>query len=369
MLLSFLVYRTCTRKKFIFLFFLLFILLNVQVNALLLARATLDFHILPQISSYEHGDYLLLSSVYCLLIFAVVYFSLAPYYKRIVDDNIIMEHTRVFFCLPLLFFIILYVLGKTILTIFFKMPKELFLPLILLNIFALFSYYAALKSIIANYDASREHEKLYAAENQLALWKTQYNNLQSKIDSDARIRHDWRQHIITIMGYVENKDLPGLENYLVDYKDKYLLPDSEAVCDIPSLNMLFQYYQHEAKEKGILFTIHNVLLKECGISDPELTVLFGNLLENAIEACEKVTDDSKYICFKAIRKDNKIILLCENSFDGLLNKNKNKITSRKDTGGIGVSSIEGIVEKYHGQMKIETADRVFKIYAYLIDRI
>ena len=368
LILSFVLYKTVTRKNAIFLFFILFILLAVQINALMLARATLDFHILHRFSSYENGDFLLLSSLYCVILFFFVYSLLAKYYKRVVDNDISMRHTKLFFCLPLVYFIALCVFARTTSKTFSGIPKELFLPLLLLNVFALFAFYAALKSIIDNYDVAMEHEKLFSAQNQLKLWEAQYEILQNKIDSDARIRHDWRQHIIAIMGYVENQNLPGLKDYLSDYKDKYLIPDRGPVCDISSLNMLFQYYHHKADEENINLSINTAVLGKCKISTTELTILFGNLLENAIEACSKIPDVQRFIRLKITKQSCKIILLCENSFDGHINRNMDKIVSTKENGGIGLSSVQGIVDRYNGQMKIEHDNNIFKIYAYLEDR-
>ena len=368
LLLSFVLYKSVTHKNVIFLFFILFVLLAIQMNALMLAMATLDFHILPRLSSYVNGDFLLLSTLYCIILFFFVYSLLSKYYKRVVDDNITMKHTKLFFCLPLVFFAALYVFEKTARKAFSGIPKEFFLPLVLLNIFAVFAFYAALKSIIDNYDAAMEHEKLFTAQNQLGLWEAQYETLQNKIDSDARIRHDWRQHIIAIMGYVETQNLSGLDAYLADYKDKYLIPDKAPVCDISSLNMLFQYYQYKADEENINLSIDTAVLGKCTVSTTELTILFGNLLENAIEACRKIPEAKRFIHLKITKQACKIILLCENSFDGRINWNMDKIVSTKENGGIGLSSVQSIVDKYNGQLKIEHGGKLFKIYAYLEDR-
>lgn len=368
LMFSVILYRTSTKKKMIFLFFILLIMVNIQVDSILFARATLDFQILPSVSSYENGDFLILSSIYCVIIFGFVYRMLTEYYKRVVDDNIVMAHTKLFFCLPLLFFVALMIFDRRIENHFSKIPKEFLLPFLLLNIFAFFAYYAALKSIIDNYDAAMEREKLIEAENQLELWEAQYINLQDKIHSDAQIRHDWRQHIIAIMGYVDNKDFKGLEEYLADYKEKYLVPDKSPVCNVPALNMLFQYYQHKAEEHQIDLVIGNVMLGECNISISELTILFGNLLENAIEACGKIPVSERYIRLKIVQKEHKLVMSCENSFDGLVLRSADGIKSRKKGGGLGISSIQGIVEKYHGQIRLEDGDGVFRVYAYLQDK-
>ncbi|MDO4275520.1 MAG: GHKL domain-containing protein [Eubacteriales bacterium] len=367
LLFTIIFYKTVTQKKIIFLLFVLFVLLNVQMNSFFLANATLRFHHFPEFIAYEYSNLLLAATLYCILIFLVVYLSLSGYYKRIVEENIIMKHTEFLFCLPALFFVTISVLVNSLYESASDIDKELFLPLILLNIFALASYYVTLRSIVDNYDASLEREQLTIAQNQLSLWETQYKGLQNKIDSDARVRHDWRQHIITIMGYVQNKDMTGLEEYLSEYKEKYLLPDTTSVCDILPLNMLFQYYKRKAEETDVRLLITPVRFDKCWIPVTDLAVLFGNLLENALEACGKLPDGPRYIHLRILRTADRISLLCENTYDGTVSRFTDRMMSEKKNGGIGILSIEGIVEKYGGRMKICSEGQIFKLYAFLQD--
>lgn len=363
-LITYIFYRSITRRRVIFLSFLLFVLINIQLNSLLLAWTTLDYHIFPSIIEYEYGDFMLLSSVYCIIMFSIVYFSLAKPYKRIVAENILMSSTKFFFWLPALFFLATAVLAGTIDKIT-GVTKEFLLPLALLNIFSIVAYHTTLRAIVDNYDAFLEHERLFAVTNQLKLWEAQYETLHNKIDADTRARHDWRQHIITIMGYAETKDLSGLDEYLSEYKEKYLFQDKPPVCDVLSLNMLFQYYQRKADELGISLTINTAALAECPILVTDLTILFGNLLENAIEACDKLIVKDKYVHLKILRKPGRFSLLCENPIEEDFMLSSGKITSTKEDGGIGLSSIQGIIEKYNGQLKIDTTGQLFRIYAFL----
>ena len=362
---SLLLYRVLTHRKMIFFFFLIFMLLSVQVNALLLGRATMELQILPRMIAYEYGDFMLLSSIYCILIFTIVYTAVGKYYKKVVDDNIIAGHTKLLFCIPAMFYLVQCVFAKEMMDSHATVPGHLFLPLLLLNIFAIISYYAALKAAIEGYDAATEREKLVVAEGQLVLWETQYKNLRNRIDSNTRIRHDWRQHIIAIMDYVDRGNLEGLGEYLVDYRERYLTEDVSEICDIPPLNALFQYYSREAKEKGITFVVDTVKLGECGISYSELTVLFGNILENALEGCGRVEEGERRIYLSIQRQKYRIVLLCENNFDGVLQWEGECLCSEKENGGNGLTSIRGIVEKYNGQIKIDSHDKVFQFYAYL----
>ncbi|MEG0036418.1 MAG: ATP-binding protein, partial [Oscillospiraceae bacterium] len=213
---------------------------------------------------------------------------------------------------------------------------------------------------------AKESEALIMANTQISLWTEQYTNLQSQVEADSRARHDWRHHIISVLGFVNNRDMDGLNDYLAIYKEKYLMPEEAAICDINSVDMLFQYYKRRAKQLSIKLIISPVALGQSHIFAPDFTIIFGNLLENAIEACERMEVGEKYINLKIRADDGPLIaIICENSFDGIVNRRENKILSRKEKGGIGLSSIESITQKYDGSMKVKVDGNVFKIYIAL----
>lgn len=358
-------YKIFIDKKPVFLFSMLFIFWNIQNSSFYLARATLDFSDKPLITLYEYGDLLVLSSVYCVFLFVIVYILLAKYYKRIVDDNIIAHGHELFLMIPVLCYVSTVVLAVGLKESYTGIGRTMLLPFLLLDIFNYAAYYAVLKSVIDNFDAAAERGKLYLTEIQLKMWETEYESLKEKVDADVRTRQEWCRHIIAIMGYTEKGDADGLKDYLADYKEKYLLTEREPVCDIQPLNMLFHYYQGKAEELGICLTVGKVLFGDCAVTSPELIILFGNLLENAMEACGRVAQEERMIRLEIRKERNKIILLCENSYDGLLSRKNNRIVSRKKDGGMGITSIEGIVKKYGGQIKIEHESKVFRVWAFM----
>ncbi|MEG0876846.1 MAG: GHKL domain-containing protein [Oscillospiraceae bacterium] len=341
--------------------FVFFILLNLQYNTFLLSHAFLDLGIMPQIMEYEYGNLLLISLVFLALLFPVVYYLLVKQFKRIEDDNILSGEMKLFFCLPAGFYLIAS-------TLFRMEPNTLvskvnLLPLVFIIICEFASYYAALQAIISGNAAAAERAQLLVANSQLTLWQEQYENLQFQIASDARARHDWRHHIVSVLDFVNNKDMDGLNEYLAAYKEKYLAPEEAPICDVSAVDMLFRYYKRQAKEKQIKLSISKVSMENCEVSVPDLTIVFGNLLENALEACERMERGEKYISLK-IRVDgsNPVAIICENSYDGIVCRNEGKFVSRKKGGGIGLSSVENIAKKHDGSMKIKTEGNVFKVY-------
>ncbi|MEG1956264.1 MAG: ATP-binding protein, partial [Lachnospiraceae bacterium] len=130
------------------------------------------------------------------------------------------------------------------------------------------------------------------------------------------------------------------------------------------------YYKRKAADLNIPLHINTVHFQKCHVSDSELTIVFGNLLENAIEACNRIPEEDRFITLKIKNVESSLVaIICENSFDGILNQRNGKILSRKKEGGIGLSSIESIALKYHGIMKIQAEQNNFKIYVSLSECI
>ncbi|MEG2815349.1 MAG: GHKL domain-containing protein, partial [Oscillospiraceae bacterium] len=284
--------KLLVKKSTYSLLFVLFVLLNLQYNTFLLSDALIDFGLIPHFVEYENGNLLLISLIFTALLFPVVRYLLVKQFKRIEDENFLPGRIKLLFCMPMGFFLVVLTLFPINLNAF--ATKENLFPLIVITICEFASYFAALQAIIASNVAAKESEALIMANTQISLWTEQYTNLQSQVEADSRIRHDWRHHIISVLGFVNNRDMDGLNDYLAVYKEKYMMPEEAPICDINSVDMLFQYYKRRAKQLSIKLTISPVILGQSHIFAPDFTIIFGNLLENAIEACERMEVGEKY---------------------------------------------------------------------------
>ena len=120
------------------------------------------------------------------------------------------------------------------------------------------------------------------------------------------------------------------------------------------------------KDKGIRFDIVADFSKLDFIDMMDLCVIFSNALDNAIEACDKILDDSKdkYISVNVTYINSFCFIKIENSKINEINiKNNNFITNKKDKfmHGIGLKNIKDTVYKYNGEIKIEFDDDKFVI--------
>ena len=106
------------------------------------------------------------------------------------------------------------------------------------------------------------------------------------------------------------------------------------------------------------------------LSDVELCTVLGNLLENAVDACNRISvreesDSEKYITISSHETDGQWFILVENTYDGIVLPKNNRYLSRKDTHskrfGIGLESIKDIIEKHNGNLDIYPKETVFRV--------
>ncbi len=100
------------------------------------------------------------------------------------------------------------------------------------------------------------------------------------------------------------------------------------------------------------------------ISDTDLTSLFGNILDNAIEALETEEEDFRIIKLY-VTTINGFVSVTEENYchHGLTFRNGRPVSTKNDSSyhGFGTQSIEYICNKYDGNLQISLEDNIFRI--------
>ena len=98
----------------------------------------------------------------------------------------------------------------------------------------------------------------------------------------------------------------------------------------------------------------------------DLSIVFGNLLENAIEACLKIDKDKRFIKISSDVNYDMLVITMDNSYDGNFLSVDGRFCSTKREGfGIGLSSVQSVARKYYGDAKFEDKDGYFQSSVYL----
>ena len=183
-----------------------------------------------------------------------------------------------------------------------------------------------------------------------------YKTLFTQNKNQQILIHDIRKHLTSIAQLNAKNEQIKIQKYLETLLSSSELQDSVRVSDNDMLNSILCHYTKICHDKRIKFKVDiraNLLKK---LDYPELTSLFCNLLDNALEACINVP--ASYIEVSVLRKNNSnltlisIINTCRiaPAFDD----SGFPVSSKKDprNHGLGLKSVNRIVNKYDGNIKM-----------------
>jgi two-component system sensor histidine kinase AgrC len=318
--------------NFLICLFIELLIFDHMVGWLILAGQLLEFATIPLIRRY-----------------------ITPHINNILE--IIDQQNPVFTLFPFLSFILLAVYGVQRAYL-----SSLFLPLVLSAIIISIAYYLIAISI----DRTKRQQQL---EKQLALQRDHFGNLNDSLATARATRHDLRHHLVTISEFLGKKDAAGAQEYLnrlCHYFDDSNIP---TVCRHQPTDALVCHYLKLAKQQDIAVSTDLNIPDHLGIDDLDLCVIIGNCLENAIEACDKMTgSEARFIHIKAILSKGYLVIKIANSFDGhLQHRDGGFISSKRSTGdGIGLASVKTLAAKYQGQCLVSFDHQVFQVSVSLI---
>ena len=120
------------------------------------------------------------------------------------------------------------------------------------------------------------------------------------------------------------------------------------------------YYRALALQKGIRFQVRIQVPDELSVSDIDLSVILGNLLENAIDAADRGEQDERFIQFHILCSGQMLAITVDNGFQGEIKKADGRyVSSKPNHSGLGLRSIEMIADKYEGGVEFTHDPHVF----------
>ncbi|WP_317854832.1 GHKL domain-containing protein [Chakrabartyella piscis] len=179
-------------------------------------------------------------------------------------------------------------------------------------------------------------------------------------------RHDLHHQMTVIRSLAKEGNIEKLNRHM-DTLDAQIPEELQIFCDNIAVNTVVAYYAAKAKSNNITLNIDLVVPEPVEqIGDNSLCVIFGNIMENAIEACGRMSDSGKFITLTSYLKNGMLVILQKNSFEGPLHPNGDKFfSSKREEFGIGLSSVQSVARKYGGNATFTTDGRVFQSAIYV----
>lgn len=189
--------------------------------------------------------------------------------------------------------------------------------------------------------------------------------LMETAEQTRQMRHDLRHHLTAILTMARD-DNPRLSEYIATLiRD---IPTAvQDYCENPTVNAVVSHYAARCQKESIAFAARlTVPAQNEGLDDRALCVVFANLLENAVEACGRITGGKKFIRLSSSLEYGVLTITMDNSFDGQARQEDGKFLSSKrvDAPGVGLSSIQAVARAHQGDARFEAEGTVFRSSVY-----
>lgn len=293
------------------------------------------------------------------LIFAVLVYHFTVKYMARISEKMTVK-------MSLLLCMLLLAPNIAVYTMIYFMPEHVMLvyPICVTSILSGFGFIYFAAYICENMELA------YHAQ-ELEMQQAMYTERQREEEKVRRIYHDMKNHLLILQSQIDGIEkesreieaskrreiteqmITSLEDQLSDYEN------DERTGNV-YLDVMIRSKAKAAKERGIDFYSEIDFSGGDFMEGLDISTIFGNALDNAIEACEKLAEEERFITVKAGRKHAFLAIQIENA---AIKENRKERTTKRDRflHGFGSDNIQRTVQKYGGECRTEYANGVFSL--------
>lgn len=171
--------------------------------------------------------------------------------------------------------------------------------------------------------------------------------------------HDVRKHISVLERLKQVDSSREMQSYADSFEDMIAPLLMKQYCNNMILNIIINDKMDYCKKAGIQFEIDIRNINIEFMEPIDITTIFGNLLDNAVEACEKT--DEKRICLKIHPFNGFTYVQISNTFAGKIRQDRGgrPISAKGKNHGIGLENVDKVLKKYNGDIQFETENNIF----------
>lgn len=207
--------------------------------------------------------------------------------------------------------------------------------------------------------ASREQACLMEQEKE--YYQREAAMTRQKQEFLRQFQHDLKNRLQVLNEIARRGNMVELEDYLWEIEGKYKEQELFSNTGNLIIDSIINCKLQDAAEKGIQVEASIALPAALEVKTDDMVVILGNLLDNAIEACER-TDSARYIRLSMNYEKGCVMVSVKNSFDQIVCADQGELATRKKDRalhGLGIKSVKNTVEKYCGIAEFTSAGAEF----------
>lgn len=173
-------------------------------------------------------------------------------------------------------------------------------------------------------------------------------------------RHDYHNHLQVMKVQIAAGQLEEMKHYLDDLEQNLNKVDTYVKSGNLMADAILNSKLSLADREGIRVNCKALLPETLPIEDVDLCVLLGNLLDNALEACEKITEEQRFLRIYMVVNKSQFYLSVQNSAREELDFNeRNYISTKRGNHGLGLKRVKALVDKYEGFLTLANEPGIF----------
>ena len=236
-----------------------------------------------------------------------------------------------------------------------------------------------------------ENARLREAAQLEELQHERYQNLRRTLRDTSKARHDFRHQLLVIRSFVNKDDVRGLSAYLDEQGAGQAQREPGAYTLNFALDSVVAHFAERARACGTDVSLSFALPERLPLPEADFCMAMANLLENAVEACERAkrgeadagsrsaaSDDARplFMDAEAHLEGKAVLVSVRNSCtaadaralaaaapEGVLSSGVR--SAKRESDGIGLTSVATLAKRHRGEVRVEVSQHAAAIHVLL----
>ena len=237
--------------------------------------------------------------------------------------------------------------------------------ILFLSLLATFLFVTKFLNVAMSEQTARASERAIAA--QLELQREEIARIRQKIEQGRIYRHDMRHHLSVLEGLADQENAQEIRQYIGDLNNRLSSVEKEDYCENATVNAVLAAYIGRAKQQDIRVAVKARIPQELPVDEIDICTIMANALDNAVAACRENKSKRWIELNSALHDNGNFSIDIRNTCDTPVEFGKDGIpvSHRGEGHGLGLKSIDAVVQKYNGLLRCTCDDQIFRFSAAL----
>lgn len=220
-----------------------------------------------------------------------------------------------------------------------------------------FGLFSVLEYTLRHYQTGYERS---TRDFQSSVLTHQYEEIKTIYLNMRGWRHDYHNHIQVLKAHMAMGQLDALAGYLDALEQDLGQVDTYVKSGNLMVDAVLNSKLSLARQKDIALDCAAELPEQLSVSDVDLCVILGNLLDNAVEACEKIPPEGRFLRVYCAVVKHQLYLSVQNSAKEELDfDERNYISKKRGNHGLGMKRVKVLVDQYQGFLNLQNQPGIF----------